>query len=119
MVLALLKSGIPSGAPVGIISSKDLSANTDRGSVNKFIEVPAVVRITCGNTPAAELSATPPSNCTIASSVAALPPSINANSSTSNVTNNSLVLASQSYTLATLLLAFSTFLITLSPTLNL
>ena len=80
---------------------------------------PAVVRITCGNTPAAELSATPPSNCTIASSVAALPPSINANSSTSNVTSSSLVFGSQSYTLATLLFWFSTFLITLSPTLNL
>ena len=80
---------------------------------------PAVVRITCGNTPAAELSATPPSNCTIASSVAALPPSINASSSTSNVTRSSLVEEFQSYTLATLLFALSTRRITLSPTLNL
>jgi hypothetical protein len=42
VVLALLKSGIPSGAPVGIISSKDLSANTDKGSVNRLIDEPGV-----------------------------------------------------------------------------
>ena len=116
----LSKSGIPSPAPAfSAISWKSLSCNVVIGSVNAVILVPVASIITCGKIPAPVEAATPASNCTIASSVAALPPSMNASSSTSNVTKSSLVEASQSYTLATLLLAFSTRRITLSPTLNL
>ena len=65
------------------------------------------------------LSATPASNWTVASSLAAIPPSINANSSISKNNKSYLVAALQSYNFEILLDEFSTLRIILSPTLNL
>ena len=116
----MTRSAIPSPAPAfSSVSLNALSTIVPIGSVNVIILFPVESITTCGKIPDPDDAATPPSNCTIASSVAALPPSINASSSTSNVTKSSLVSAFQSYTLATLLFALSTRRITLSPTLNL
>ena len=60
--------------------------------------------------------ATPATNATILDFSLDLPPSMNANSSTSNVRYSALSVGSQSYTIATLLLEDSITLLTLSVT---
>ena len=114
------KSGMPSPAPAfSAISWNFLLLKVEIGSVNNVIVSPFETKTIWGSFPDGALAAVPASNWTIASKVDGIPPSINANSSTSNVTRSSLVLGFQSYTFATLLFAFSTLRITLSPTLNL
>ena len=96
-VPVVTKSAIPLPAPsFSKISWNALSWRVAIGTVRVVIVDPDSVIITCGLSRAAELPATPASNWTVASSLDGIPPSINANSSISNVNNSSLVLGFQS-----------------------
>ena len=93
----MTRSGIPSPAPeFSTISWNSLSWRVEIGFVRVIIVDPNTVRTTCGESRAPDAPATPASNWTVASSLDGIPPSINANSSISNVNNSSLVLAFQS-----------------------
>jgi len=84
------RSIIPSPTPSNSSSSSNaLFKIADNGSVKVTISLPGLSIITCGDTPVPLDCALPPTNCIDAVLSAELPPSINANSSTSNVRYNS------------------------------